>query len=85
MGVKLGTAAHSALKDGKIKLLDIVMQLNEEDISSREWFEQSTKSKFRPMLTILRNQNTPNIKPLLNKGRFFTNVFLNYSTLCSGK
>ena len=75
MGVKLGTAAHSALKEGHIKLLDIVTQLNEDDIRSKEWFEQSTKSKTRPMLTILRNQNTPsNIKGLITKGIFMFSI-----------
>ena len=69
MGIQLNTPAHHALKDGHIKFLDVITQLNEDDIESKEWFEHSTKSKTRPLITILRNQNTAfGIKHFLNKG-----------------
>jgi hypothetical protein len=56
------------MKEGLIKFLDVITQLNEDDIESKKWFEQISKSKTRPLLTIQRNQNTPSgIKNLFNK------------------
>ena len=60
------------MKEGLIKFLDVITQLNEGDIESKKWFEQITKSKTRPLLTIQRNQNTPSgIKNLFNKGSIY--------------
>ena len=58
MGVELKTSAYHALKDGQIKLLDVITHLNEEKIVSSERFDESTWDKTRPMLTIRRNHNT---------------------------
>ena len=67
--MQLKTPAYHAMKEGQIKFLDVITQLNEDDIESKKWFEQITKSKTRPLLTIQRNQNTPSgIKNLFNKG-----------------
>ena len=69
VGVELGTSAHNALKDGHIKLLDTITHMNEDEIQSKEWFDQFTRSKTRPLLTILRNHNSPSgIKALITKG-----------------
>ena len=68
MGVELRTPAHHELKEGNIKFLDIITQLNEDDIQSGKWFEQSTKDKTKPMLTILRRSKKPPVKNLLSKG-----------------
>jgi hypothetical protein len=68
VGVQLKTPAYHAMKEGKIKFLDVITQLDESDIESKMWFEQITKSKTRPLLTIQRNQNTPSgIRSLFNK------------------
>lgn len=68
LGVKMGTPAVHELKAGRIKFLDIITQLNEDPIHSVKWFEQNTRDKTRPQLTLLRNHNTPSgIKPLLTK------------------
>jgi hypothetical protein len=68
VGVQLKTPAYHAMKEGQIKFLDVITQLNEDNIESKKWFEQITKSKTRPLLTIQRNQNTPSgIKSLFNK------------------
>ena len=69
VGVALGTPGHRELKEGNIKLLDEITQLNEEDIvAGPDWFEQSTRDKTRPLLTLMRNSKTPSIKNLLSKG-----------------
>lgn len=66
----MGTPAVHELKAGRIKFLDIITQLNEDPIHSVKWFEQNTRDKTRPQLTLLRNHNTPSgIKPLLTKGK----------------
>jgi hypothetical protein len=67
VGVELDTPAHRELKSGKIKLLDIITQLNEEDIESGESFRQSTRDKTRPLLTLMRDHKTPSINSLLSK------------------
>ena len=69
MGVELDTPAHRELKSGKIKLLDVITQLNEEDIESGELFRQSTRDKTKPLLTLMRDHKTPSINSLLSKGR----------------
>ena len=64
------TPAYHALKEGQIKLLDVITHLNEDKIISREWFDQCTRDKTRPMLTIRRNQYTASgIKNLLSKSK----------------
>ena len=70
MGVELKTPAYHTLKDGQIKLLDVITHLNEEKIVSRERFDESTWDKTRPMLTIRRNHNTASgTKALLHKSK----------------
>ena len=69
VGVELDTPAHHELRSGKIKLLDIITQLNEEDIGSGEWFRQSTRDKTKPLLTLIRNHKIPSITSLLSRGR----------------
>ena len=69
VGVQMKSPAYHALKEGQLRFLDVITQLNEDDIQSKEWLEHTTKSKTRPMLTIQRNNSTPSgIKNLLNKG-----------------
>ena len=68
MGIDWGSPAHHELKEGHIKLLDIITALNEDSIFSAESFRKSTRDKTRPTLSLLRNQNTPPVKPLLSKG-----------------
>ena len=86
VGVELGTTAYKKLKDGEIKLLDLITQLNEEDIESGEWFQQSTRDKTMPLLTLMRNHKTPSISGLLSKGGHsvvHSNLFLLYCLTCS--
>ena len=65
----MGTPAERELHEGNIKFLDTITELNEDPIQSVEWFEQSTRDKTRPRLTILRNHKTPTgIKSWLKKG-----------------
>lgn len=68
VGVELDTSGHRELKDGNIKLMDLITQLNEDKIRSREWFEQSTRDKTRPQLTLLRSIKSPVIRSFLTKG-----------------
>ena len=64
------TPAYHALKEGQIKLLDVITHLNEDEIISRESLDRNTRDKTRPMLTIRRNQNTASgIKNLLSKSK----------------
>jgi hypothetical protein len=68
VGVELKTPAFHALKEGQIKLLDVITHLNEDKIFSREGFDKSTWDKTRPMLTIRRNHKTASgTKDLLSK------------------
>ena len=67
VGIELHTPAHRELKDEHIKLLDVITQLNEDKIFSGDWFRQSTRDKTKPMLTVMRNRNTPSIKTLLSR------------------
>jgi hypothetical protein len=67
VGVEFGTPAHHKLKEGKIKLLDIITQLNEDDVASGDLFQQSTRDKTRPILTLMRNHKAPSMKNLLSK------------------
>ena len=64
----MATPALDKFKNGKIKLLDVITQLNEDDIDSKEEFQQSTRDKTEPLLTLERKRTTPSIKNLLSKG-----------------
>ena len=70
MGFELGTPAYDEFKSGKIKLLDVITQLNEDDIDSKEEFQRSTRDKTIPLLTLERKRTTPSIKNLLTKGTY---------------
>lgn len=70
MGVELKSPAYNELKEGRIKLLDIITQLNKEAIWEEESFKQSTRDKTKPELTLMRNHRTPSIKSLLSKGMY---------------
>ena len=64
------TPAYHALKEGQIKLLDVITHLNEDEIFSRKSLDRNTRDKTRPMLTIRRNQNTASgIKNLLSESK----------------
>ena len=76
VGVELDTPGHRELKKGNIKLLDRITQLNEGDILSGEWFEQSTRDVTRLMLTLWRNTKPPNVDKLLSRGNIYTNQFV---------
>jgi hypothetical protein len=67
VGVEIGTPAHHEMKQGNINFLDHVTQLNEDKILSREWFEQSTRDKTRPELTLWRSRQNLFIRPFLTK------------------
>ena len=69
LGVEVGTPAHDALRSGDLKLLDHITHLNEDKINSKKnWFEQSTMDKTRPMLTLWRNNDFPSMKDFLTYG-----------------
>ena len=68
VGFDLTSPAYDKFKNGKIKLLDVITQLNEEDIDSKEAFQRSTRDKTMPLLTLERKRTTPPIKSLLIKG-----------------
>ena len=68
LGVELDSPAYKALKEGDIKLFDVITELNEERVTMGVLFRQNTRDKTRPELTLKRNRNTPSIKTLLTKG-----------------
>ena len=68
----MDTPAHRELKEGNINLLDCVTRLNGDSILSKQWFEQSTRDKTRPELTLWRSIKDPYIRLFLAKGIIIT-------------
>ena len=80
MGVEVQTPAYAALKDGGIKLCDIITHLNEDKVTDGELFRLSTRDKTRPELTLKRNRKIPSIANLLSKG--IMNLYALFCSMC---